>query len=498
MTIRFRLLATYTAVLLLILALSGIAVAYFSDYSVKQEIDRSLQVTAGQIREQTRAYVLGDVAVLDGPEGEDLDVFESAASFYIIVGLNGEIVAQAKHLSDYGYNEILDPAGLVLYDRQAIREVGEQNRAMRVLTEPLYAQVDGQRLLVGYLQVAHLLDDQIAVMEQLRLIIVLTSLAGVCLSLLLGAWVVQRMLKPLDDIADVALEISQAGDLSRRLPDTGRRDEIGRLTMVLNQTLERLERLFHSRQRFLADVSHELRTPLTTIRGNVDLMRRMNEADPEVLDVVQEELERMTRLVEDLMLLARADSGGLPIQQKPVELDTVFLDIYRQVLSINQPVKVVMQEVDQACVLGDPDRLKQLILNLVDNAIKYTPPGGEVTMSLTKGTGNARLEVSDTGIGIPTEDLPFIFDRFYRVDKARTRAQGGSGLGLSIAKWIAEAHGGNIEVTSVAGQGSTFSVTLPLLPDQQRQQITQSSGNNLANRPDSGPSRGQQVSEATV
>jgi two-component system, OmpR family, sensor kinase len=497
LTVRVRLLATYTAVLLAILTLSGVAVAYFSDYSVKQEIDRGLQATADQIREQTRAYVLGDVAVLSGPEGQNLDVFESATSFYVIISLNGEVVAQAKHLSDYGYNEVLDPAGLVLYDRRPIREVGEQNRAMRVLTDPLYAEVSGERVLVGYLQVAHLLDDQNAVMEQLRLIIVLTSLAGVCLSLLLGAWVVQTTLKPLDDIAEVALEISQAGDLSRRLTDTGRRDEIGRLTMVLNQTLERLERLFHSRQRFLADVSHELRTPLTTIRGNVDLMRRMNEADPEVLDVVQEELERMTRLVEDLMLLARADSGGLPIQQKPVELDTVFLDIYRQVLSINQPVRIVMEEVDQACVLGDSDRLKQLILNLVDNAIKYTPIGGEVTMSLTKGVDDAKLVVHDTGIGIPTADLPYIFDRFYRVDKARTRAQGGSGLGLSIAKWIAEAHGGKIDVSSVPGQGSTFTVSLPLLPDQHRQRIAQGSG-APAGRPETAPGQGQQVSKVTV
>jgi signal transduction histidine kinase len=251
--------------------------------------------------------------------------------------------------------------------------------------------------------------------------------------------------------------------LSRRLPDTGRRDEIGNLTMVLNRNLERLEQLFHVRQRFLADVSHELRTPLTTIRGNVDLIRRIGEADPEILDVVQEELERMTRLVGDLMLLARADTGGLPIQQKMVELDTLFLDVYRQVRSLDQTVHISLEELDQVGVLGDPDRLKQLILNLVDNAIKYTPPGGRVMMSLSKENGRSELVVQDTGIGIPTEDLPYIYDRFYRVDKARTRAQGGSGLGLSIAKWIVDAHQGQIEVESVVGEGTTFRVYLPVL-----------------------------------
>jgi signal transduction histidine kinase len=274
-----------------------------------------------------------------------------------------------------------------------------------------------------------------------------------------------QLLTPLDDITAVALQITRADDLSRRLPDTGRRDEIGRLTMVLNQTLERLERLFHARQRFLADVSHELRTPLTTIRGNVDLMRRMGEADPEALDVVQDELQRMTRLVDDLLLLARADTGSLPIQHKPVELDTVFLDIYRQVRSLDQPVDIVLREVDQAYVLGDEDRLRQLILNLIDNAINYTPPGGNVGLSLSKSNGIAEIEVTDTGVGISFEDLPRVFDRFYRVDKARSRNLGGSGLGLSIARWIAQAHGGDIRVESREGEGSKFTISLPILPD---------------------------------
>jgi signal transduction histidine kinase len=312
-----------------------------------------------------------------------------------------------------------------------------------------------------------------AVLAQLRLILFLTGLAAVSLSLFLGAWLTHRLLKPLDDIAAVAIQITRADDLSRRLPDTGRRDEIGSLTMVLNQTLERLESLFLARQRFLADASHELRTPLTTIRGNMDLMRRMGAAQPEILDDVQDELERMTRLVDDLLLLARADTGGLPLYRQPVELDDIFLDVYRQVQGIEPPVQLTIMEVDQVYVLGDSDRLKQLFLNLVDNAIKYTPAGGEVFMSLSKKDGMALVEIQDNGVGIPVEDLPRIFDRFYRVDKARTRNPGGSGLGLSIARWIAVAHGGNIYVESSVGKGSTFSVSLPILAD--REQISRHS-----------------------
>jgi signal transduction histidine kinase len=236
--------------------------------------------------------------------------------------------------------------------------------------------------------------------------------------------------------------------------------------MVLNQTLERLERLFHARQRFLADVSHELRTPLTTIRGNIDLMRRMGEADPETIDVVQDELKRMTRLVDDLLLLARADTGSLPIQHEVVELDTIFLEIYRQVRGLDQAVAINLTEVDQVYVLGDADRLRQLILNLVDNAIKYTPEGGSVNMSLSKSNGSAEIEVVDTGVGISSEDLPRVFDRFYRVDKARSRNLGGSGLGLSIARWIAQAHGGTVGVESRLGEGSKFTISLPILPEK--------------------------------
>ena len=221
-----------------------------------------------------------------------------------------------------------------------------------------------------------------------------------------------------------------------------------------------------TQQRLLADVSHELRTPLTAIRGNVDLMRRMGDADPESLEIIQEEIERMTRLVGDLLLLARADAGGLPLEKKKVELDNLLFEVYRQVRLLETAVEVKVTEVDQVCMLGDVDRLKQLLLNLISNAIKYTPDGGRVDVSLSKKNGWAYINIADTGMGIPAEDLPYIFDRFYRVDKARARGQsgkGGAGLGLAIAKWIAQAHGGNIDVTSKVGEGTTFTIILPIL-----------------------------------
>ncbi len=461
MSIKFRLIALYTLILIFVFVLFGSAVYVITRATLLDEIDRGLSQIASQMRARTAAFVMGNMAVLSLP-AEELDVFQSATNFFVILDTRGEILTKSQNLGDY--DVVLDPEGP--HSDHYFSTVMHNNRPVRVLTEPLYVENEDGRSLVGYLQVARLLETQ-AVLDELQFILLLTGLAAVGLSLFLGALLTQRLLKPLDDITDVALQITRADDLSRRLPDSGRRDEIGRLTLVLNQTLDRLERLFHSRQRFLADVSHELRTPLTTIRGNVDLMRRMGEADPEALDVVQDELKRMTRLVDDLLLLARADTGGLPLQQAIVDLDVVFLDVYRQFLSIEPPVNLILKEVDQVSVLGDKDRLKQLILNMIDNAVKYTPPGGDVMLGLSKSNGVAEIEISDTGVGIPAEDLPRIFDRFYRVDKARSRNLGGSGLGLSIAKWIAQAHGGSIRVESTVGEGSSFYITLPVVTNRE-------------------------------
>jgi signal transduction histidine kinase len=223
--------------------------------------------------------------------------------------------------------------------------------------------------------------------------------------------------------------------------------------------------LFQAQQRLMADVSHELRTPLTAVRGNIDLMRRMGEADPESLTIIQEEVDRMARLVGDLLLLARADAGGLPLQMAPIELDNLFFEVYQKVIVLSKSVTITITDIDQVRVMGDSDRLKQLLINLIGNAINYTPTGGEVRLSLSKTELWARIVVSDSGVGIPEKDLPHIFDRFYRVDKARSRAQGGSGLGLSIAKSIVEAHGGDIYVTSETGKGTTFAVALPVLKE---------------------------------
>lgn len=442
MSIQNRLLIIYTIIFSMAFIVFAVIVYELPRARILAQIDRDLQALATEV-------------VQPGSLPEVLETFETASTLVIVADENGEIVARSRNLNMF--NDLLDENADPYAESYGIVRHG--NTQLRVYTVPL-PDTEGQGVHY-YLQVARLLDTY-EHLNRVSLTALLMGFAAATASLFVAVLLTPGLFKPLEDIASVARQITRADDLSRRVPYANRPDEIGDLARAFNQTLERLERLFRTQQRLLADVSHELRTPLTAIRGNLDLMSRMGEADPESMEAIQTEIERMTRLVGDLLLLARADSGGLPLERRPVELDNLLFDVYRQVRVVDPPVFVELVEVDQATIMGDVDRLKQLLINLVENAIKYTPAGGEVRISLSKKAGWAQLEVADNGIGIPAENLPHIFDRFYRVDKARTRAQGGSGLGLSIAQWIAQAHGGAIRVSSTVGEGTTFTVTLPL------------------------------------
>ena len=220
------------------------------------------------------------------------------------------------------------------------------------------------------------------------------------------------------------------------------------------------ENLFNSQRRFIADVGHELRTPLTVIKGNVGLMRKLECGDEESLASIDTEVDRLNRMVGDLLLLARAESGKLPLNRENVELDTLLLEVLQQtkVLAANR-LDLRLDEIDLVLVCGDRDRLKQVLLNLIGNAIKYTHQGGEVVASLGKVGDQARVTISDNGPGIPTEDLPHIFDHFYRVEEHK--GMEGSGLGLAMVKSIVKAHDGTISVHSQVDKGSVFTITLP-------------------------------------
>jgi signal transduction histidine kinase len=454
-SIQNRLLLIYTIIFSAAFFLVSLIVYWLPRNQLLAEIDQSLESLANSIRPESTILAPGGIFRVKIPE--DLITLETASTFMLITDINGNILARSPNLTNY--EVYLDPNGFDLQKQFSL--VPHGNTTLRVLTSPLYMSSRGDQLVVGYLQVARLLDTYNSFNRLLGTALLIGFGAAIA-SLVLAVGLTPSLFRPLDDIATVARQIINADDLSRRVPDTGRTDEIGDLTRAFNQTLERLERLFQAQQRLMADVSHELRTPLTAVRGNIDLMRRMGDTDLESLTTIQEEVDRMARLVGDLLLLARADAGGVPLQTQPIELDNLLFEIYQKVIVLSKAHTITVTDIDQVRIMGDPDRLKQLFINLIGNAIKYTPAGGEIRLSLSKSELWARVVISDTGIGIPEKDLSHIFDRFYRVDKARSRAQGGSGLGLSIAKSIVDAHGGEIYVTSEVGKGTTFAVALPI------------------------------------
>lgn len=324
------------------------------------------------------------------------------------------------------------------------------------------AMPEGQSTGLAVLQIAAAEPTSERDLWTLGIVLGLVVLAATGIAAFAGWRIVATALRPVDDMSRAARAIGAEADFSRRLPTPAEPDELGRLAVTFNEMLADLERAFATQRRFLADAAHELRTPLTVVRASAETWLRGDRAEERetAARVVAREADRMGRLVADLLTLARGDANQ-PQVRRPVQLDAILVDVYRQALSLTDTVSLTLGEFDQVTVIGDPDRLRQLVLNLVDNAIRYTPDGGQVTLDLAKADGAATLRVRDTGAGIPPEDLPRIFDRFYRIDVARTRQSGGAGLGLAISQEIAQAHGGRIAVTSEAGHGTEFTVHLP-------------------------------------
>jgi two-component system OmpR family sensor kinase len=453
MSLTQRLTLLYSILLGGILLIFGAGVFLLVNTVLLSQVDDRLAMTADEFIALSGATSLKQVTFSEIPANIDTNVSVQ------VWGLNDELQDGYGLLGHSAW--ALDPVN-TRTSQPRYREVVYEDKLLRVLSVPL--GFDGQQVAV--MQVGVPLDSiKSARTYMLYVMFVIwvygVLIVGFALYLTLG-----RALDPLKSIVETAEQINRADDLSRRIPLQGFVEgEIGSLIQTFNKTLERLEVLFTSQQRFLADVSHELRTPLTVIKGNVDLMRRMKQFDAESLSSIDQEAGRLTRLVGGLLMLAQAESGNLPLNFQTVGLDMLVTEVFQEMHIIaGGRVRVHLSEIDQLQVNGDRDRLKQVLINLVANAIQYTPPGGDVFISLARVGDQARIICQDTGPGIPSEDLPHIFERFYRAEKSRTRGRTtGFGLGLSITKWIVDHHNGRIEVDSKEGEGTTFAIWLPLI-----------------------------------
>lgn len=471
--IGLQLALVYTLLLAAILLALGVLLS--------SQLDRFFIENAfGRLQTQAQQVVTREARGPGGPGGRDRPGPGPSYLDRVSRGLVSELNARDTHVSIYG------PAGTLLEEGKTYTGVAEwpppteaalqgalggspqpsvipygSTRAVRLILPVIEG---GQPVAAAVLTTS--LKDADNLLQTFRwyLIVAITG-AGV-IGTLIGIPLTRYLLRPLERVATTAEAIS-AGDLSRRVGLPPGRNELRRLGAAFDHMVDRIEATLQAQRQFIADSSHELRTPLTALGGMVEmLLLGVDAGDPRktqrILSALDREIGRLSRLVGDLLTLSQLDAHP-QLVRRPVSLSELVEEVADQARALSSGQEVARTVAPGLVVLGDADRLRQVVLNLVDNGFKYTPAGGRVSIDLKAHNGWAELRVEDTGDGIAPDALPHIFDRFYRVDKARARQSGGAGLGLAIAKSIAERHGGRIEATSDGpGQGSRFTLRLPL------------------------------------
>jgi heavy metal sensor kinase len=464
-SIGFRLAAWYFAVFAVGLTVFSIAAWFAMRASVYHAIDDELR---DRVRGVTR-FMENQISSLSVPEIRD--EFRE----HSVLGPGGDLFQVCDEEGQWLYRSVpLENANVAIAKPASLRA----SRFDSLQIERHRLRFYSQRIVVNgkpyTVQVAALMNEAFEALDRFRLILLFVTPILLVLASAGGYWLSTRALAPVDDIAHAAQRIS-IENLEERLtvPATG--DQLQRLSETLNAMLSRLELSVRRMKQFTADASHELRAPVSLIRttAEVAVQKRDRPASEyfEALQEILEEAERTSQIVDSMMLLARADSGKEIVESSAADLCAVVRDAADQgeKLARSHGVRFSAEIPHGTCMIhGDADALRRAILILIDNAAKYTPHGGSVAVRLDPCNGVAIASVTDTGIGIRNEDLPHIFDRFWRADKARSREQGGAGLGLSIAKWIFEMHHGSIDVESEPGRGSTFQVRLPLDSDSTR------------------------------
>jgi signal transduction histidine kinase len=474
---RMRLTLLYSALFVQALIVISVGMHIAVAQTLHANVQRDLVSATQQIRSILNAVGLQSVRT---PSGE-LQVYLNSDFIQLFTNRNigaqffrgdGTLISSTPNLAPYMLplpDEALHLSVTDTHDLTIVREVNG------IPVKSLITRVtllNGQT--IGFIQVSRPLNDVNDTLATLQTILIIGGVMATLVTGMGSMYLSKRALRPIEQITQTAQSIVRAEDLGRRIPEPVQRDEIHQLTVTINELLSRLERLFSTQQRFVADVSHELRTPLTVMQGNLEVLERGASSDPvlvkEMVSDMRRETARLIRMVNDLLLLAQSETNVV-LRSEPVELDTLLLEVFRELRPLANQVRLRIGAEDQILVYGDRDRIKQALLNLGVNALQYTPPGGLVILSLERYEQFACLSVADTGIGISEAERDLIFERFYRVDRSRSRHSGGTGLGLSIVKWVAEAHGGYVTVASEVGRGSTFAIYLPL-PESPATSIT--------------------------
>jgi heavy metal sensor kinase len=465
-TIKFKMTLWYVVILGIILSCFSLFLYLTLADSLYKGVDNKIRTMAEIVASSTRSPlgVGTSMADLDQIMTERFGI-RPLGRFIQILDESGKIGDRSTNLRDVQLPisvQTMKAASKGVITFETVQVMGKYS--LRVVTMPI---MENEKM-VGIVQVGSSLEGVEEALQQLLLILLIAVPAALLIASAGGLFLANKALRPVDAITQIARRIG-SGDLSQRIRIKRVNDELGRLASTFNEMIGKLEKSFRQVKRFTADASHELKTPLTILRGEVEVglkKRRGLKEYQQILASNLEEINRMSRIVEDLLILSRADMGELTMEREEIELSALAREVWEDLQRLAKKKRIQLKFMDNGFtrVEGDSLFLRQLILNLTENGLKYTRAGGEVTVRVKgdRDQGVVRLLVTDTGVGIPQKDLKRIFDRFYRVDGARSRETGGTGLGLSICQWIVQAHEGRIAVESRVGKGSTFTVTLPM------------------------------------
>jgi heavy metal sensor kinase len=457
LNIRWRLTFWNTLVLAVVLACFAALVYLMLHRALFEQTDRSLRAAFGQLRADAHIDTDTDTRLRHWVE-EFKDHLNLLSAVY---RSDGSLQDRTPGLTDASTPPPQAGKENPWIATLQLAEIGRH----RVMVERMH--FGGREFVVVLLASLEAVDREL---DQVRAVLLAAGPLALLLSAGFGYWLARTALAPVDSLRRAADAIT-ADRLDQRLPILNPDDELGRLAHTFNAMIVRLERSFAEVRRFTADASHELRTPLTVLRSEVEVALGKPLSVPEhhqLLGGILEELGRMSRLTDQLLTLSRRDAGVEQFTPMPLDLASLAGGVVEALrpLAEAKGVRLHCDCNDPVRVAGDEVRLRQVVINLLDNALKHTPQGGTITVRVGQQGDTCVLIVEDTGVGIPSEHLPHVFDRFYRVDKARSRAEGGTGLGLSIARSIVTAHGGRIELQSEPGAGTTCTVTLPRAPEQ--------------------------------
>ena len=459
--IRWRLTIWYGVVLSLILIIFASGIFIYFKNSLQESIDAKIrsigEVLSSSMTDAHNTSVFGNFErYLENVLGK-----KPKGKFIQIMDSSGRIGAKMSDIEGEALPTSFSALERAMRGEIVYETIERTKPRLRMITIPILEN----KKVTSVVQVGTSLEDFDETIRKLLLIMIISIPSSICVTIVVGYFMARKALRPVDQIRRAAVKISSS-NLDEKIDIAGRKDELSRLAETFNAMIKRLKDAFQRINQFSIDVSHELKTPLTILKGETEvaLRKEREKHDYQVLLMSNlEEIDRMSCIIDDLLLLSKADTREIKLNVEEVALRDLIIDVCMdmKVVADKKSVALETSELEDIRLKGDELKLRRMLLNIVENGIKYSHIGGKVSVASYVNDGYAKIDVKDNGIGISEEDIKYIFDRFYRADRSRKR-ESGSGLGLSISRWIAEAHKGGIEVKSQPAQGSMFTIKLPI------------------------------------